>query len=84
MLKPVQNTNPDLPTAALADLNKSIFLDDTITDDGYRAINDKSEHYISTEEVKHTIQHHFSANKSSGLSPIPLQLIKHLGTTGIE
>jgi hypothetical protein len=84
MLKPVQNANPDLPTAALANLNKSIFFDDTITEDGYRAIIDKSEQYISTEEVKHTIQHYFSANKSSGLSPIPLQLIKHLGTTGIE
>ena len=72
MLKPTHRTNPALPTVALGHLNKSIFLDDTITEDGYRAINDKSEHYISTEEVKHTIQHHFSANKSSGLSPIPL------------
>jgi hypothetical protein len=52
MLKPVNNANPDLPTAALADLNKSIFFDDNFTEDGYRAIIDKSEHYISTEEVK--------------------------------
>jgi hypothetical protein len=72
MLKPTHSTNPDLPTAALADLNKNIFYDDTITEDGYRDINDKIEHYISTEELKHTIQQHFRANKSSGLSQMPL------------
>jgi hypothetical protein len=84
MLKPVHSTNLDLPTAALANLNESIFFDATIQEDEYRTINDKSEQYISTEEVKHIIQHHFRANKSSGLSQMPLQLIKHLGTTGIE
>jgi hypothetical protein len=84
ILKPAHSTNPNLPTAALADLNKSIFFDATIKEDEYRAITYKSEYYILTEEVKHTIQHHFSANKSSGLSHMPLQLIKHLGTTGIE
>lgn len=27
---------------------------------------------------------HFKANKSSGLSPLPLQLLKHMGRAGIE
>ena len=27
---------------------------------------------------------HFKANKSSGLSPLPLQLLKHMGRAGVE
>jgi hypothetical protein len=68
MLKPTQSTNQDLPTAALADLNKEIFFDETITEEGYKDIVDKPEQYITTSELQYTIQHHFSANKSSGLS----------------
>ncbi len=46
MLKPAASTNPDLPTAALAELNKDIFFDATVTEDGYREIQNKTEHYI--------------------------------------
>ena len=30
------------------------------------------------------IKNHFKANKSSGMSKMPLELLKHLGTTGVE
>jgi hypothetical protein len=30
------------------------------------------------------LKNHFKANKSSGMSKMPLQLLKHLGTTGVE
>ena len=66
MLKPAPSTNPDLPTAALADLNKKIFFDVTASEDEYREIKDKPAQYILADELKHTIQHHFRANKSSG------------------
>jgi hypothetical protein len=72
MLKHIHSPHPDLPTAALAELNKSIFFDATIQEDEYRDIEDKNKHYITPEEVKDTIQHHYSANKSSGVSQMPL------------
>jgi hypothetical protein len=51
MLKPTQSTNQDLPTAALADLNKEIFFDETVTEEGYKDIVDKPEQYITTSEL---------------------------------
>jgi hypothetical protein len=72
MLKPAKCTDPDVPTAAIADLNKKIFFDKSIEEEAYRAIVDKKANYISPEELKQTIEHHFSANKSSGLSKLPL------------
>ena len=52
MLKPAQNSNLDIPTAAIAELNKKIFFDDTIQEEGYREIIDKSANYIQPEELK--------------------------------
>jgi hypothetical protein len=72
MLKPAKCNNPDVPTAAIADLNRILFFDENIEEEGYRAIVDKQANYISPEELKQTIEHHFSANKSSGLSKLPL------------
>jgi hypothetical protein len=46
MLKPAQNSNLDIPTAAIAELNKKIFFDDTIQEEGYREIIDKAANYI--------------------------------------
>ena len=55
ILKPTNSDNPDLPTAALAELNKSIFFDATTTADGYREIRKKTDQYIVVDELKHTI-----------------------------
>jgi hypothetical protein len=30
------------------------------------------------------LKHHFKANKSSGMSKMPLELLKHLGSTGVK
>lgn len=35
--------------------------------------------HITKEELQHTILHHFKDNKSSGLSDLPLQALRHLG-----
>jgi hypothetical protein len=48
MLKPAKCNNPDIPTAAFADLNKKIFFDDTIKE----PIEDKQANYISPAELK--------------------------------
>ena len=72
MLKPAKCNNPDIPTAAIAELNKEIFFDESIEEEGYKEIEDKQANYISPVELRQTIEHHFSANKSSGLSKLPL------------
>lgn len=64
--------------------NQDIFFDSSIPADDYVPITDKEDNYISVAELKETIQHHFKGNKSSGLSQLPLQLLKNLGTKGIE
>ena len=55
MIKPTQGTNHDLPTAALADLNKEIFFDTTVTEEGYKDVTDKPAQHITTSELQHTI-----------------------------
>jgi hypothetical protein len=55
MLKPAKCTNPDIPTAAIAELNKEIFCEDSIEEEGYREIEDKQANYISPVELRQTI-----------------------------
>ena len=39
---------------------------------------------IKAEELEEVLVSHFKANRSSGLSSLPLQLLKHIGSAGIE
>jgi hypothetical protein len=52
MLKTAQNSNQDVPMAAMAELNKKIFFDDNIQEEGYQEIVDKAANYITPEELK--------------------------------
>ena len=52
MLKTAQNSNQDIPTAAMAELNKKIFFDDNVQEEGYKEIADKAANYITPEELK--------------------------------
>ncbi len=38
---------------------------------------------IGPGELGEVLERYFKANKSSGLSPLPLQLLKHLGAGGV-
>jgi hypothetical protein len=51
MLKPAHSQNPDLPTAALAQFNRQIFFDESIPDEDYTPIIDKTANYITTDEL---------------------------------
>jgi hypothetical protein len=55
MLKPAKCNNPDIPTAAIAELNKEIFCEDSIEEEEYREIEDKQANYISPVELRQTI-----------------------------
>jgi hypothetical protein len=52
MLKPAKCNKPDIPTATFADLNKKIFFDDSIEEEGYKAIEDNQANYNSPAELK--------------------------------
>jgi hypothetical protein len=52
MLKTAQNSNQDIPMAAIAELNKKIFFDDNVQEEGYKEIADKAVNYITPEELK--------------------------------
>jgi hypothetical protein len=84
MLKPRHTPNENIPTAAFMEFSKEIFYDATIPEDKYTPLVNKEDNYISAKELTEVIKHKFKANKSSGLSPMPLQLLKHLGHRGIE
>lgn len=79
MLKPAPQNNNKMTAAAFAEYNKSIFYDEKIQEDIYEPIVNKEAHYITTAELTNVIQNKFKANKSSGLSKMPLQLVKNLG-----
>jgi hypothetical protein len=51
MLKPAINNNYDIPMADIADFNRKIFFDNTITEEGYKEIPDKADHFITEEEL---------------------------------
>ena len=52
--------------------------------DAFNPLTDPTAHHISAKELTTIINHHFKATKSSGLSNMPLQLLKHLGPQGVQ
>jgi hypothetical protein len=64
--------------------NESIYYDSTITPDFFTPLADPHPHHITATELTQVLKNHFRADKSSGLSPMPLHLLKHLGPAGIQ
>ena len=64
--------------------NRSIFYDEKQNQEEYQAVPQAIEQHISPEELKEVLCKHFDASKSSGSSQLPLQVLKHLGSKGIE
>lgn len=81
MFKKDDPNTTHLDKTAFATFNQQLFHDPTIPPDTFKPLEDPTEHMITPEEIMHVTKHHFRANKSSGLSPLPLQIIKHFGPT---
>ena len=64
--------------------NKDIFYDASIPPDVYILVANAATHHITPAELTSTLTQHFKADKSSGLSKLPLQLLKHLGPRGVS
>ena len=83
MLKSQDQDLSALNPTAFADYNSKLFHDTTIPEDGYIPIANKEVQHITPAELTNTINHAFKANKSSGLSHMPLQLLKYMSRDGI-
>jgi hypothetical protein len=62
----------DMTIEEFTKFNESIFYDSTIAEDTFRPLADPHPHHITPAELTHILTHHFKADKSSGLSPMPL------------
>ena len=65
-----------------AKFNQSLFYDDCLPQDSYVPVSQAEQAAITVEELTAVQQGYFKANKSSGLSPLPLQLLKYMGLGG--
>ena len=83
MLKARTEQQATFPLESFNAFNKAIFHDEKIPPDTFTPLTDTAAHHITQAELAHTIHHHFKANKSSGLSAMPLELLKYLGNKGI-
>jgi hypothetical protein len=84
MLKHKDDTTIELPLQEFKEYNESIFYDENITPDTFTPLENAQAHHITPDELTTVLQHHFKANKSSGLSQMPLRLLKHMGPPGVQ
>ena len=82
MLKQRTNQQSKLSLDEFTEFNKAVFYNDKIPPDHYTPLTDATTQHITQEELANILTHGFKANKSSGLSKMPLELLKHLGPAG--
>ena len=73
-----------LDLAAFAEFNQQLFYDRCLPQDMFTPLEDSGTQAIGVDELELTLKHHFKANKSSGASPMPLQVLKFLGRKNFE
>ena len=64
---------------AFADFNEQLYYDQKIPVDHFELPDNLADAKITPEELKHVLQMHYPANKSTGLSNMPMQCVKWLG-----
>jgi hypothetical protein len=83
MIKQKDTSAIEIQIEQFTKFNEDIFYDDDIIPDHYTPLTNPENHHISKEELTSILEHRYKATKSRGLSIMPPQLIKFLGTTGI-
>ena len=68
---------------AFAEFNSRLFHDPEAEEYTFHPVPDPATSAITPAELSDVLTHHFKANRSQGLSQLPLQLLKHLGDAGI-
>jgi hypothetical protein len=84
MLKSKATRDLAMPTADFVKFNESGFFYSTIATDKFTPLSNTAPQYITKEELTSVIALHLKADKSTGLSQMPLHLLKHMGPAGIE
>jgi hypothetical protein len=84
MIKTRTTQHVDMSLETFSDYNKAMFFDESIPPDSYTALADATANHITEAELTDTTKYRFKANKSSGLSKMPLELLRHLGPAGIS
>ena len=74
-----RNSTVGVSAKQFADFNQELFFDDTISGDKFELPADIDNAKITAAEVKQVLESHFQANKSTGLSSMPLQCLKWMG-----
>jgi hypothetical protein len=72
MLKTKAQEQVEISLQEFADYNTKIFYDATIPKDTYTPIQAAAEQHITAAELETVLKGNFKANKSTGLSTLPL------------
>ena len=78
LLKRGKSAATSLDLSKFAEFNQRLFADVDAEPESFRRPRDIESAAIKPEELQNVLLHHFKANRSSGLSAMPLQLLKHL------
>jgi hypothetical protein len=73
-----------MPMSTFAKFNEGIFYNATIPPDEFTPLGSPSHHHITATELSSVLEQNFKADKSTGFSPMPLHLLKHMGLTGVQ
>lgn len=72
MLKKQQNLAGNITATKFAEYNQELYYDSNKARDTFVALPANTDAAITENEVQYVLQNHFKANKSTGLSPMPL------------
>jgi hypothetical protein len=72
MLKRKEEGNAELAPQTFQKHNENIFYNADIPPDAFTPLRNDAANFITQAELTSVIHHHFKANKSSGLSKMPL------------
>ena len=62
----------EVDAAAFANFNEKLFMDPDAPVETFAPLQSPPTHHITPEELAETLAGHFRANRSPGLSPMPL------------
>jgi hypothetical protein len=76
-----KNTSVGVSATTFAEFNQDLYYNNELPVDQFQLPEDLNNAKITTAEVKNVLESHFKANKSTGLSQLPLQCLKWVDET---
>ena len=84
MLRQKATKEMALSTVEFVKFNEKIFFDASIAEDEFTPLSAAPKFHISAGELESMLAQNFKTDKSSGLSDMPLHILKHMGPAGLE